>query len=417
MLRSLVTFLIIIDQIIGNNAFVGLACTQQSIRSANSLQMQQQAPNRRDIISKSLLLAPAIFATSLKKPVLALTPDELNQIKLYKNSVPSVCFITTDYNVSETDRQASQKFGLGKPQGIGSGFVYDNKGHIVTNFHVINRCINATVKFIDKDGVTTEYVPRLTGYDQDKDIAVLKIEAKQPLKPSPLSTNKNIKIGMNCYALGNPFGKPFSFTMGIVSGKDRDISAPSGRKIDNVIQSDVPINKGNSGGPLIDSSGRLIGINTAIFGGDVSTGISLSVAVDDVKKTVENILKNGVIDHPTLGIEYLTAVPTLSEALKSGLTYVDSGVVILKVIQGSAAQRAGLTGLQRKSNKTQLGDVIVEIDETPVKNPEEMAKILDGKKPSDYARFKVLRGNDLIEMYIDVVLGSSNDNLIGLAME
>jgi S1-C subfamily serine protease len=414
MLRTLVTFLVIIDQIIGNNAFVGLACTQQ--RVANSLQMQQP-PNRRDVISKSLLLAPAIFATSLKKPVSALTPDENNQIKLYKNNVQSVCFITTDYNVTETDRQASQKFGLGKPQGVGSGFIYDNNGHIVTNFHVINRCINATVKFIDKYGVTTEYVPRLTGYDQDKDIAVLKIDAEHPLKPIPLSTNKNIQIGMNCYALGNPFGKPFSFTMGIVSGKDRDISAPSGRKIDNVIQSDVPINKGNSGGPLIDSSGRLIGINTAIFGADVSTGISLSVAVDDVKTTVENILKNGVIDHPRLGIEFLTTVPTLSEALESGLTYVDSGVVILKIIQGSAAQRAGLTGLQRKSNKTLLGDVIVEIDNTPVKNPDEMMKLLDGKKPSDYAKFKVLRGNDLIEMYIDVVLGSSNDNLIGLVME
>jgi S1-C subfamily serine protease len=373
--------------------------------------MQQQASDRRQFLGKVSAAAGISFLAPKLTP--ALTPDEINQIKLYDTTIPSVCYIITDYNVT----QPANKFGNSRPHGIGSGFVYDNDGHIVTNFHVINKCINATVKFMDSEGTVTEYIPRLTGYDQDKDIAVLKIDRAPALKPIPLSTNKDVKIGMNCFALGNPFGKPFSFTMGMISGKGRDITSPSGRKMNNIIQADVPINKGNSGGPLIDSSGRLVGVNTAIFGGDVSTGISLSIAVDDVKETVNNILKNGIIDNPTLGIEYLTAVPTKTEAFQSGLTFVESGIVILKVFEGSAAFKAGLQGLSKKDNQGVLGDVIIAVDNIPVKTPDEMLKVLDTKKPMQKTKLKILRGNELTEMEIDVTLGSSDDNQIGLQLE
>lgn len=382
----------------------------------NPVMLQQ---DRRQFIGKVSTVAGVSFLGIMPKRTSALTPDEINQIKLYQDTIPSVCYIITDYNTTHSTYTA--KFGGGgpnfRPHGIGSGFVYDNDGHIVTNFHVVNKCVNATVKFIDVEGRITEYVPQLTGYDQDKDIAVLKIDKQPALRPIPLSSNKDVKIGMNCFALGNPFGKPFSFTMGIISGKERDITSPSGRKMNNIIQADVPINRGNSGGPLIDSSGRLIGVNTAIFGGDVSTGISLSIAVDDVRETVNNILKNGIIDHPTLGIEYLTAVPTKAEAFQSGLAYVESGVVILKVLEGTAAYKAGMKGLSRKDNQGILGDVIIEIDGTPVKTPDEMLQILDKKKPMQKIKLKTLRGNELIPTDIDITLGSSDDNQIGLRME
>lgn len=359
-------------------------------------------------VGKAFATTPLALLTLRK--VNALTPDEINQINIYEQTLPSVCYITTDYNV--TDKQAQ---GLDRnPKGVGSGFVYDNDGHIVTNFHVINWCINATVKFTNIDGDTIEYIPRLVGYDADKDLAVLKIDTAK-LKPIPVSSNKDIKIGQYCYAIGNPFGKPFSFTMGIISGKGRDMTSPSGRRISDIIQSDVPINKGNSGGCLLDSSGKLIGVNTAIFGGDVSTGISLSVSVDTVKESVNNIIKNGIIDHATLGIEYFTQLPSKSEAFKSGLSYVESGVIILKVMEGSAAAEAGLRGLEKKEfGKAALGDVIIAVNDKPIKNADDMLTILDTYKPNDKIKLKVLRGNELTECTLDVILSSSKDGHIGL---
>jgi S1-C subfamily serine protease len=205
--------------------------------------------------------------------------------------------------------------------------------------------------------------------------------------------------------------------MGIISGKGRELTSPSGRKISNVIQSDVPINKGNSGGCLLDSSGQLIGINTAILGGDVSTGISLSVSVDTIKTTVDNIIKKGIIEHPTLGIEYFIQLPSKSEALKAGLSYVESGVIILKVAEGSAAASAGLKGLEKKEfGKAALGDVIIAIDNKQVKNADEMLDILDKHNPGDKIKVEVLRGNELNSVKLDVILGNNLDEKVGLKL-
>jgi S1-C subfamily serine protease len=374
-----------------------------------------ETSNRRNFIQ---LCGKTLFTTSFMqkitdiKKATALTPDEMNQINIYENILPSVCYITTDYNVTEKIYQGLDR----NPKGVGSGFVYDNKGHIVTNFHVLNKCTNATVKFINNEGVIKEYIPKLIGYDSDKDIAVLKVDVSE-LKPIPLSSDKNIKVGQYCYAIGNPFGKPYSFTMGIISGKGRELTAPSGRKISDVIQSDVPINKGNSGGCLLDSSGQLIGINTAIIGGDISTGISLSVSVDTIKLTVDNIINNGIIEHPTLGIEYFIQLPSKSEALKSGLSYVESGVIILKIAEDSAAASAGLRGLEKKDfGKAALGDVIVAIDDKKIKNADEMLDILDKHKPGDKIKVAVLRGNNFVPMNFDIILGNNSDEKIGLIL-
>ena len=368
--------------------------------------------NFMQLCGKSLLATSFMQKLTDIKKATALTPDEVNQINIYETILPSVCYITTDYNVTEKMSQGLDR----NPKGVGSGFAYDNEGHIVTNFHVVNKCTNATVKFINKEGVLKEYVPKLVGYDSDKDIAVLKVDASD-LKSIPFSSDKNIKVGQYCYAIGNPFGKPYSFTMGIISGKGRELTSPSGRKISNVIQSDVPINKGNSGGCLLDSSGQLIGINTAILGGDVSTGISLSVSVDTIKTTVDNIIKKGIIEHPTLGIEYFIQLPSKSEALKAGLSYVESGVIILKVAEGSAAASAGLKGLEKKEfGKAALGDVIIAIDNKQVKNADEMLDILDKHNPGDKIKVEVLRGNELNSVKLDVILGNNLDEKVGLKL-
>ena len=368
--------------------------------------------NFMQLCGKSLLATSFMQKITDIKKATALTPDEVNQINIYETILPSVCYITTDYNVTEKMSQGLDR----NPKGVGSGFVYDNEGHIVTNFHVVNKCTNATVKFINKEGVLKEYVPKLVGYDSDKDIAVLKVDASD-LKSIPFSSDKNIKVGQYCYAIGNPFGKPYSFTMGIISGKGRELTSPSGRKISNVIQSDVPINKGNSGGCLLDSSGQLIGINTAILGGDVSTGISLSVSVDTIKTTVDNIIKKGIIEHPTLGIEYFIQLPSKSEALNAGLSYVESGVIILKVAEGSAAASAGLKGLEKKEfGKAALGDIIIAIDNKQVKNADEMLDILDKHNPGDKIKVEVLRGNELSSVKLDVILGNNLDEKVGLKL-
>lgn len=387
MLRFLLAFLLCIESA---HSYVPSICMQHIPRANRQ--------DRRQFIGKTLLATPLIGLGLIKK-TLALTPDEINQIAIYEKTLPSVCMITTEYNVSQQSKQ---------PKGLGTGFVYDSQGHIVTNFHVVNRCVNATVKFTDMSGKVKEYIPRLTGYDQDKDIAVLKID-NLDAKPISLNYDKNIRIGQYCYAVGHPLGKQFSYTMGIISALNRELTSPSGKKIANIIQADVPINKGNSGGPLIDSSGQILGINTAILSNtDTYSGISLAISVDTMKKTVDNIIENGIIDHPTLGIEYFTQLPSKLDALNTGIRYVEKGVIILRVLEGSAAAVAGLQGLKQiNATKATLGDVIIGIDENQVNNSDEMLEILDKHKPKDKIKVKVLRGNNLEEVMLDIILDSS----------
>lgn len=369
-----------------------------------SLQMQlNKNPTtiRRNFLLKSATILPLL--PLIPKNAKAFTPDEVNQIKIYDTTYKSVCYIVTDYNVTQN------------PNGIGSGFIYDkptqDTAHIVTNFHVINYAKNATVKLLNNDGNIREYIPTVTGYDIDKDIAVLLIKTQPSdnlnLQPIKMSSDKDIKIGQNCYAIGAPLAKEWSFTSGIVSGKGRELTSPSGRKISNVIQSDTPINKGSSGGCLLNSDGELIGINTAILGGDVSTGISLSISVDTLKTTVANILENGIIEHPTLGITYLERLPTEQEALQSGVPYVPNGVVILEL--SPLASPLLKAAKKQFNNKYIYGDIIVGINDCDINVPQDMIAILEHHKPGDKIKLRLLRGNELEHVTVEVELGSDKD--------
>ena len=190
---------------------------------------------------------------------------EYNQIKIFKETSKSVCFISTEYSnvASNLDIDVDNL-----PKGVGTGFLWDDEGHIITNFHVINKVNNAIIKINNET-----YKAKLTGIDPDNDIAVLKIDfekGQENLKPIPLGDINDIEIGQFSYAIGNPFGQDHTYTSGIISGLNREITSPTGRKIKGVIQTDTAINPGNSGGPLLNSKGRLVGMNTATFGNGIS---------------------------------------------------------------------------------------------------------------------------------------------------
>lgn len=370
---------------------------------------------RRDLLAKGLLIA----GMPLIKIANAFTGDEKNNIEMFDKLTPSVCYISTEYKniAGKLDVDTSKV-----PKGVGTGFVWDTEGHIITNFHVINKVDNATITLTNKDGVEKDYIAKLTGVDADKDIAVLKVDVGDAdgmqLLPIPLANNKDIKIGQYAFAIGNPFGKDHSLSMGIVSGKNREMKAPTGRKIKDIIQTDAAVNPGNSGGPLVDYAGNLIGMNTATVGMGVSAGVGLAVSVDTIKKSVHDIIQFGSVQKPALGISYLEHLPSRKEALKSGIPYIDRGVIVLDVPEISPAYSAGLQGIRKKTvlnaqnntdtdnSKSVLGDVIVGIDNHAISNADDMLNALDQYKPNDKIKLFVLRGEERKGLILDVVLAS-----------
>ncbi|MCY2972514.1 MAG: trypsin-like peptidase domain-containing protein, partial [Planctomycetota bacterium] len=233
------------------------------------------------------------------RPIVArgnLAEDEKSTIELYNQSRQGVVNITT---------LANRKTGINlniqqMPEGTGSGFVWDDAGHIVTNFHVIQNADAAQITFADQ----SVFQARLVGYFADKDLAVLKVDApKGKLKPLPLGRSDDLQVGQKVYAIGNPFGLDQTLTTGIISALGREIDSVNKRPIKNVIQSDAAINPGNSGGPLLDSAGLLIGVNTAIYStSGVSAGIGFAIPVDEVNRVVPELIKHGKVTKPGLGV-------------------------------------------------------------------------------------------------------------------
>jgi S1-C subfamily serine protease len=352
--------------------------------------------DRRDIIKKSLAITPLLsFSNFLAN---AYTTDEINQIKLYDKTVKSVCYISTEYNnINST---------LNIPKGVGTGFIWDKEGHIVTNFHVLNKVDKAVVYLNSNNGTEIEYDIKLTGVDPDKDIAVIKIDTKKlnntDLIPISLGKNEDIKIGQYAFAIGNPFGQSYSLSMGVISGKHRELTSPTGRKIKDIIQTDAAINPGNSGGVLIDTNYNLIGMNTATIGIGTSSGVNLAISIDTIKKIVPEIIKNGNIKRAVLGIEFLERSPSILESKNMNIPYVNKGVIVKNVPENSPCYKAGLTGT--KNNK--LGDVIIGIDNYEINNSKDLLDVLDNYKPNDKIKLKVLRNNLKIQLILDITLSS-----------
>lgn len=330
---------------------------------------------------------------------------EEEQKKLFNDVITSVCYISTEYT------SMGEKFNINKddlPKGVGSGFIWDDKGHIITNFHVINKVDNALVTITKKDKTTITYNAKLTGIDPDNDLAVLKIDApKNILNVINYNKDVNIDVGQFTFAVGNPFGQDHTLTTGVISGINRELSAPTGRKIYNVIQTDAAINPGNSGGPLFNSNGEILGINTASLGLGVSSGIGFTIPIKVALKSINDIIETGYVQRAILGISYMERNPTESESIKSGIPIIEKGLLVLEVPENSPAYESGIRGIvkNKETNKIEkIGDIIIGINNDKIDNPKDLYKILNKYKPNDKIILKYLRNN--IEYNVNLILGN-----------
>ncbi len=324
-----------------------------------------------------------------------LTQSELRTIELFRESSPSVVHIRT----SEFALEAGQfNMNLQKtPQGSGSGFIWDRNGHIVTNFHVIQKADEATVTLADN----TTWKAKLVGFEQSKDLAVLRINApSEQLKPIKVGYSADLQVGQTVLAIGNPFGLDQTLTTGIISGLGREIISATGRSIRNVIQTDAAINPGNSGGPLLDSSGHLIGVNTAIYStSHVYAGIGYAVPVDLISRFVPQLIRYGTIQIPSLNFTGIDDVVTRKLKINRLLTQDAHGVMVQDLIPGGAADLAGLKAISfDKAGNLVLGDLIMQLDEIPIADADDLLAALETHKVGDEVTLIIFRNNKKLKV-------------------
>ncbi|HLP10159.1 MAG TPA: trypsin-like peptidase domain-containing protein [Opitutaceae bacterium] len=323
--------------------------------------------------------APAVPEARPVAPRTDLGADEQRNIRLFEEASPSVVYITTVALQAEFfSRDIAQI-----PLGTGSGFIWDDSGHIITNFHVIQNADAARVTLSDR----TTWDAKLVGVAPEKDLAVLKIDApREKLHPIPLGASHDLRVGQNVFAIGNPFGLDQTLTVGIVSALGREIEAADGTPIRDVIQTDAAINPGNSGGPLLDSAGRLIGVNSAIRSpSGASAGIGFAIPVDAVNWVVPELISFGKLRRPSVDLE--VANPYIARRLGIG-----EGLLVLDITPGGAAEKAGIQPTKRtRRGEIILGDVIVGIDGQPVRAPGDLRLALERKQPGETIQVTVVR--------------------------
>ena len=311
-----------------------------------------------------MIVAAAFFFFGHETRGSELLAYEKNTISVFEKSSPSVVFITS--KSIQWDFFSMNVFEI--PGGTGSGFIWDTKGHIVTNFHVIKDADNISVTLSSGK----RYDAKIIGAAPNKDIAVLKIKAPAgELVPVVPGRSADLKVGRKVLAIGNPFGLDQTLTVGIISALGRQIKSVTGRTIYDVIQTDAAINPGNSGGPLLNSQAQLIGVNTAIVtpsGG--SAGIGFAVPVNIVKRVVPQLIKYGKVIRPGMGIQ------TLPDNIAENNSI--AGVIIARISPGSSAAKAGLQGLKKGFfGQIILGDVIVAVNKKKVSNGDELSHELE----------------------------------------
>jgi S1-C subfamily serine protease len=309
-------------------------------------------------------------------PAAPLEAEESHTIQIFERTAPSVVYIVS----SALYRQLFSRNVYEVPQGAGSGFVWNQEGYIVTNFHVVYNADSLTVVLADQ----TEHEARVVGVDPDHDLAVLQIQvAREKLSPIVVGSSHDLKVGQKVLAIGNPFGLDHTLTTGVVSALHRSIESMTKRTIENVIQTDAAINPGNSGGPLLDSGGRLIGINTMIVSpSGAFSGIGFAVPVDTVNDIVPQLIQNGRVIRAGIGVSLLPD----SLARRS----VRHGVIIGKVMPGGPADRAGLRGTTQ-GRSGQLGDVITALDGEPVDTGDDLFRLLGRHKAGEQVHLEILR--------------------------
>jgi S1-C subfamily serine protease len=310
-----------------------------------------------------------------------LDPEERHTIALFKSASRSVAYITTQ--VEQVDFWTRSVTEI--PAGTGSGFVWDDRGHVVTNLHVVQDADSAKVTLGQDD-----YPAKVVGFARDQDIAVLQIEApREKLVPIQVGTSAGLLVGQKVYAIGNPFGLDYTLTNGIVSALGRTIQSANNVSIFDVIQTDAAINPGNSGGPLLDSSGRLIGVNTAIYSpSGASAGIGFAVPVDTVSRIVPDLIAHGKVVRPVLGILPVDGQVNAYITQRLGV----EGALIARVFRGTGAAQAGLQATTRdRAGSFVPGDLIQEIDGRPVRSSSDLLGRLGSYKPGDTVTLKLWR--------------------------
>jgi S1-C subfamily serine protease len=342
---------------------------------------------------------PGTNASLHQAPRTGLTPEQI-----YKRDAPGVVQITA----TSTTTTPADPFGFTPPtrqteQSLGSGFVLDKAGHIVTNEHVIAGAQKIQVSFSANDQIQATVV----GSDPSTDIAVLKIDTHaRALTPLPLGNSDDVNVGDSVYAIGNPFGYTRTLTSGLVSAVQRQITAPNSLPIDNAIQTDAAINHGNSGGPLIDAVGQVIGVTSQISTGNTgqqgNVGIGFAIPINTVRSVAAQLIKTGKVEHPFLGISVL---PITAQLAKLFNLPTKSGLLVDRVDSGTSAAKAGIkagtTSVIVSGTSYRLGgDIIVSVDGTPVATFEQLRDAIDLKKPGEKIALGLYRRGAKVTVHV-----------------
>ena len=362
---------------------------------------------------------PSVVETQLDAMEIVAAREQV-LANIYEESLPSVVFVRAVHRIDPDDNQFGRDFFGGIPRGpldefqhgAGSGFVWDEEGHILTNWHVVEGSDSVSVVFADG----TELDAELLGGDPDSDLAILKVDpALRDLKPLPRGDLDDLRVGQMALAIGSPFGQDFTLTSGIVSALGRTIRSGSGPySIPLVVQTDAPINPGNSGGPLLDRRGHVIGINTQILsrsGGN--SGVGFAVPIDIAKQVVPDLIEHGKYEYAWLGISGATLTADVVEHL--GLPEASRGVLIVKAIEDGPAEEAGVKGGEEEvtidgEDVVLGGDVITAINGIAVRKMHDLISYLvENTRPGDEIELDVLHSDGETET-ITVTLGTRPEN-------
>jgi S1-C subfamily serine protease len=331
-------------------------------------------------------VTPLVAPTSAK----ALIEDERNTIDVFRSVAPATVFVTQTQTVVDYWNRRTMEV----PAGSGTGFLWDDRGHVVTNYHVVADGKSYTVTLYDK----SEWPATLVGGDPRKDVAVLKIQAPADklVRVRLPSEAYTLEVGQKAVAIGNPFGLDHTLTTGVISALDREIVGYGNVTIRGMIQTDASINPGNSGGPLIDSSGQLIGMNTMIFSkSGSSAGIGFAVPVSTVRRVVDQVIEKGRVEQVGIGVRLLDE----SNARRIGVR----GVAIVEVIPDSPAARAGLKGVTRTRGGWLLGDVITRIDDQKIESYDDLYNALDARRPGEEVTVTYLRERQELQVKLPLI--------------
>mgnify|MGYP005627698667 FL=1 len=332
---------------------------------------------------------PTASATAETTPAF-LTNDEQNNISVFKSASPSVVFVTN----TQLRRQRFSLNVMEIPRGSGTGFIWDESGLIVTNFHVVQGANKITIELQSNKS----YQATVVGSAPEKDIALLKIDApNEDLQPLPLGDSASLAVGRKVLAIGNPFALDTTLTVGVVSALNREIKSITNRTIKNVIQTDAAINPGNSGGPLLNSNGQLVGVNTAIYSPTgASAGIGFAIPVNAVKVIIPQLIEHGKLIRPVLGIEPLTDYWTRRLRVK--------GVAILSVREGLPAANAGMVGVREdRRGKIHLGDVIIAINGQNIINEDSLLNQLEQFSPGETVNIPTLKDEKIHNYNVQLI--------------